>query len=73
MANIFFAGEKDTKEEAIKSVSDLIRDYSECVFNASVVSDDGGHILQVVVEVVEPWKPVLDQRPDFPLFEILPK
>ena len=66
MANIFFAGEKDTKEEAIKSVSDLIRDYSECAFNASVVSDDGGHILQVVVEVVEPWKPVLDQRPRLP-------
>ncbi len=34
MANIFFTGEKDSKEQAIKSVSDFIKDYSECVFEA---------------------------------------
>ncbi len=26
-----------------------------------------------MVEVVDPWKGVLDQRPDFPLMEIIPK
>ena len=73
MASIFFTGEKESKDQAIKSVSDFIKDYSECVFEAGVVSDDGGHVLQVMVEVVDPWKGILDQRPDFPLMEIIPK
>mgnify|MGYP006410174759 FL=1 len=73
MANIFFTGEKDSKEQAIKSVSDFIKDYSECVFEAVVVSDDGGHMLQVMVEVGDSWKGVLEQHPGFPLWEVMPK
>ena len=73
MANIFFAGEKDTKEEAVQSVIQMIESYCDCVCTAKVVSDDGGHILQVMVEVVDPGKSVQEQKPDFPINEIIPK
>ena len=73
MANILFTEEKDSKNQAIKSVSDFIKGYSECVFETEAVSDDGGHVLQVMVEVDESWKGVLEQHPDFPLMEIIPK
>ena len=73
MANIFFTGEKETKEEAISSVMKLVKNYCDCVHDAKVVSDDGGHILQVMVEVLDPSLALLPQKPDFPLFEIIPK
>ncbi|MEK9770232.1 MAG: hypothetical protein VW683_15070 [Betaproteobacteria bacterium] len=73
MANIFFAGEKSTKEAAVKSVTEMVESYCECVMDAKVVSDDGGHILQVMVEVSDPSVPILEQKPDFPLLEIIPK
>jgi len=73
MANIFFNGEKASKDKAVESVSKLVKDYCDCVFDAKVVSDDGGHILQVMVEVLDPSKPILEQKPDFPLLEIIPK
>jgi len=73
MANIFFSGEKDSKEDAIKSVTDLVMNYCDCVCQAKVVSDDGGHILQVMVEVNDPSIAILNQKPDFPLFDIIPK
>ena len=73
MANIFFAGEKDSKEDAIKSVTTFVKNYCDCTIDAKVVSDDGGHILQVMVEVSDPSIALLKQKADFPLFEILPK
>ena len=73
MANIYFAGEKESKEDAIKSVTSLVKNYCDCVCEAKVVSDDGGHILQVMVEGVDPAKPLLEQKDDFPLLEIIPK
>lgn len=73
MANIFFIGEKATKQDAIESVTELVKNYCDCVVDAKIVNDDGGHILQVMVEVLEPSKPVLEQKEDFPLFEIIPK
>jgi precorrin isomerase len=73
MANIFFTGEKATKQDAIESVTELVKNYCDCVVDAKVVNDDGGHILQVMVEVLEPSKPVLEQKEDFPLLEIIPK
>ena len=73
MANIFFAGEKDTKEEAVKSVTALVRSYCDCVCEAKVVSDDGGHILQVMVEVPDPALSIQEQKPDFPINDIIPK
>ena len=73
MANIFFTGEKSTKEAAIESATKFVNDYCDCVVDTRVVSDDGGHILQVMVEVCDPSKSILEQKPDFPLFEIIPK
>ena len=73
MANIFFAGEKESKEDAIKSVRGLVKDYCDCICEIKVVSDDGGRILQIMVEVPDPSKPLLEQKPDFPLLEIIPK
>lgn len=73
MANIFFTGEKASKQDAIDSVTEFVKNYCECVMDAKIVSDDGGHILQVMVEVYDPSKPVLDQKEDFPLLEIIPK
>ena len=73
MANTFFNDEKATKEEAIRLANKHIRNYSECVFESSVVSDDGGHILQIMVEVVDPTQNLLCQRADFPLMDLLPK
>jgi len=73
MGNIFFQGAKDSKEDAIESVSKLVSDYCPCVFDAKVVSDDGGHILQVMVEVAHPRRGLIEQVPDFPLDQIIPK
>ena len=73
MANIFFNGEKASKEEAINLASTHIRNYSDCIFQAKVVSDDGGHILQIMVEVNDPGQTLLTQNTDFPLFDLIPK
>jgi hypothetical protein len=73
MANIFFTGEKDTKEQAVKSVTEMIKSYCDCVYTARVVSDDGGHILEVMLEVGDVAKSVQDQKPDFPINDIIPK
>jgi len=73
MANIFFTGEKDTKEEAIKSVGELIKSYCDCVCQAQVVSDDGGRALEIMVEVGQPTKSLQEQKPEFPLNDIVPK
>lgn len=73
MANIFFNGEKEKKEDAIASVTEHIKDYCDATIGAKVVSDDGGKILQIAVEVLEPSLPLLEQRPNFPLDDIIPK
>lgn len=73
MANIFFNGEKATKDEAINLARSHIENYSDCTFQSKVVSDDGGHILQVMVEVPIPAQDLLLQVPDFPLMDLIPK
>tara|TARA_B100000131_G_scaffold146687_1_gene142638 strand:- start:811 stop:1107 length:297 start_codon:yes stop_codon:yes gene_type:complete len=73
MANIFFNGEKDSKKDAIASVIEHIENYCSAKIGAKVVSDDGGKILQVAVEVMEPSVPLLEQNGDFPLADIIPK
>mgnify|MGYP003150395775 CR=1 FL=1 len=73
MANIYFAGEKDTKKEAIGSVTEMIKSYCDCVCQAQVVSDDGGHVLEIMVEVGQPTKSLQEQKPEFPINDIIPK
>ncbi len=73
MANIFFTGEKLDKQEAINSVMVEISNYFDGRYEAKAASDDGGSVLEVYVEVDKPSIPILEQHPDFPLFEIVPK
>ena len=73
MANIFFAGEKLSKENAINSLTLEISNYYCGRYEVKTGSDDGGSVLEVFVEVDTPSKSLIDQIPDFPLFEIIPK
>ena len=73
MANIYFAGEKDTKKEAIESVIETVKSYCDCVCQAQVVSDDGGRVLEIMVEVGDPRKSLQEQKPEFPMTDIIPK
>jgi len=73
MANIFFAGEKLSKENAINSLTLEISNYFSGRYEVKAGSDDGGSVLEVFVEVETPSLSLADQIPDFPLFEIVPK
>ena len=73
MANIFFAGEKLSKENAINSLTLEISNYYGGRYEVKTGSDDGGSVLEVFVEVEIPSLSLLDQIPDFTLFEIIPK
>tara|TARA_Y100000004_G_C8854912_1_gene386410 strand:- start:40 stop:345 length:306 start_codon:yes stop_codon:yes gene_type:complete len=73
MANIFFAGEKLSKENAINSLTLEISNYYGGRYEVKTGSDDGGSVLEVFVEVATPSISLIDQIPDFPLFEIIPK
>lgn len=73
MANIFFNGEKMSKQEAINTLTVEISNYFSGRYEVKTGSDDGGSVLEVFVEVPVPAQPVLEQCPDFPLFDIVPK
>ena len=73
MANIFFNGEKMDKQTAINSLTVEISNYYDGRYEVKTGSDDGGSVIEVFVEVPTPSLSVLDQCPDFPLFEIIPK
>lgn len=73
MANIFFSGEKMSKQEAINTLTLEISNYYGGRYEVKTGSDDGGSVLEVFVEVPTPSLAVLEQCPDFPLFEIVPK
>ena len=73
MANIFFNGEKLSKQEAINTLTVEISNYFDGRYEVRANSDDGGSVLEVFVEVPIVNTPILDQHPDFPLFEVIPK
>tara|TARA_B000000557_G_C20619924_1_gene377572 strand:+ start:200 stop:505 length:306 start_codon:yes stop_codon:yes gene_type:complete len=73
MANIFFSGEKMSKQEAINTLTLEISNYYGGRYEVKTGSDDGGSVLEVFVEVPTPSLAVLEQCPDFPLFEVVPK
>ena len=73
MANIFFTGEKLSKQDAINSLTVEISNYFDGRYEVKTGSDDGGSVLEVFVEVPAPSRPILDQCSDFPLFEVIPK
>tara|TARA_B000000557_G_scaffold146120_1_gene118571 strand:+ start:246 stop:551 length:306 start_codon:yes stop_codon:yes gene_type:complete len=73
MANIFFNGEKMDKQSAINSLTVEISNYYGGRYEVKTGSDDGGSVLEVFVEVPTPSLSILEQCPDFPLFEVIPK
>lgn len=73
MANIFFNEEKLPKQDAINSATLKISEYFGGRYEVRAVSDDGGNLLEIQVEVPEPSQPMMPQVPDFPLDEITPK
>jgi hypothetical protein len=73
MANIFFNGEKMTKQEAINTLTVEISNYYDGRYEVKTNSDDGGSVLEVFVEVPNPSMAILEQCTDFPLYEVVPK
>ena len=73
MANIFFNGEKMSKQEAINTLTVEISNYFSGRYEVKTGSDDGGSVLEVFVEVPVPARPILEQCADFPLFDVIPK
>ena len=54
MANLFFSGEKASKEEARKGLMEYIAEIWEDRFTVIFHSDDGGWHIQAVLEVYDP-------------------
>ncbi len=74
MANLFFRGEKAPRQDAINSLTLKISEYYEGRYEVRHASDDGGHHLEIQVEVPDPFKNLDTQCTNFPpLFEIVPK
>jgi hypothetical protein len=74
MANLFFRGEKAPQQEAINSLTLKISEYYGGRYEVRVASDDGGHHLEIQIEVLDPSEYLHTQVAEFPpLFEIVPK
>jgi len=73
VANLFFAGEKAPKQEAINALVLKISEYFSGRYEVDLASDDGGTHLEVQVEVPSPSRMLTEQMPEFPFLEIIPK
>lgn len=69
----FFTGDKLSKQDAINSLTLKISEYFGGRYEVRVVSDDGGNLLEIQVEVKEPSQTLLPQVSDFPMDEVTPK
>ena len=72
MANIFFSGNKQGKQDAINSLTLKISEYFGGRYEVRAVSDDGGQLLEIQIEVSEPSANLSEQLPDFPVDEVVP-
>jgi len=72
MTKILSPGEKLPKQIALNSLTLKIEQYFGGRFEPFAVSDDGGAVIEVQVEVPEPSIGLLEQVPDFPLDEVVP-
>jgi len=67
VANLFFSGEKATKEEARAGLMELIADNWRGRFTADFWSDDGGHMIRAVLEFEDTSEIMSDElRSKFP-------
>ena len=58
---------------AKKAAEKLIDDYCECNYRLDFKSDDGGKVLQVMVETPSPSQPLLEHHPEFPIEQLVPR
>ena len=68
MGKGFRQGEKAPKQEAINRLVVMISNYYGGRYEVLAVSDDGGNLLEVQVEVPEVSDSLEKQAPDFPFF-----
>ncbi len=54
MANIFFSGEKASRQDAEKSLRQHVAGVCDLRFTVKFESDDGGHHLCLYIEVEDP-------------------
>jgi len=67
MANLFFGGEKVSKEEARKALMEHIADNWTGPFTVDFWSDDGGHMIRAILEFDDTTKLMSDElRNKFP-------
>jgi len=67
MANLFFSGEKASKEEVRKALMEHIADNWVGRFTVDFWSDDGGHMIRAVLELDDPNEIMSDElRNKFP-------
>lgn len=74
MANLFFAGDRAPKQEAINALILKIGEYFMGRYEVRTASDDGGVHLEIQIEVPSPNTNFEDQVKDFPpLYDVIPK
>jgi len=67
MANLFFSGEKASKEEVRRALMEHIADNWADRFTVDFWSDDGGHMVRAVLEFDDPGEIMSDElRNKFP-------
>ena len=67
-------GKKMPKQEAINSLILKVSEYCDGRYDAFFTSDDGGVLLELMIEVPEPSQSFEDQVPNFPpLYDIIPE
>ena len=72
MTKILSPGEKLPKQIALNSLTIKVGEYFDGRYEPLAVSDDGGSLLEIQVEVPDPAQGLLEQLPDFPLDEVTP-
>jgi len=72
MTKILSPGEKLPKQIALNSLALKVEEYFGGRFEARAVSDDGGAVIEIQVEVPVPSLGLVEQVPDFPLDDVVP-
>ena len=70
---MYFSGNKQEKQDAINSLTLKVSEYFGGRYEVQVVSDGGGQLLEIQIEVSKPFADRSDQLPDFPVDEVVPK
>ena len=61
MANLFFSGEKASKEDARKALMEHIADNWPSAFTVDFHSDDGGDMIRAILEFDDPNEIMSDE------------